>query len=122
MDLQRDLSVEAGADNIENLDFFINSMSYRIAEDDSIELRCEIVMTGCAQLRETISGVNYIEISEDKPIEEDGCSLTLYYCDSGEKIWDIAKRYNTSEDLIISENLLEGDRIDEAKMLLITRI
>lgn len=122
VDLQRDLSVEAGADNIENLDFFINSMSYRIAEDDSIELRCEIVMTGCAQLRETISGVNYIEISEDKPIEEDGCSLTLYYCDCGEKIWDIAKKYNTSEDLIISENLLEGDRIDEAKMLLITRI
>ena len=31
-------------------------------------------------------------------------------------------KYNTSEDLIISENLLEGDRIDEAKMLLITRI
>ena len=48
--------------------------------------------------------------------------MTLYYCDCGEKIWDIAKKYNTSEDLIISENLLEGDRIDEAKMLLITRI
>ncbi len=122
VDFQRELSVEAGADNIEGLDFFINSVSYRIAEDESIEIRCEIVMTGSAQLRETVSCVNYIEISEDKPIEDDNCALTLYYCECGEKVWDIAKRYNTSEDLIISENLLEGDRIEEAKMLLIARI
>lgn len=122
VDFQRDLSVEPGADSIEGLDFFINSMSYRIAEDESIELRCEIVMTGTAQQKETVSGVNYIEISDDKPVGQDGCALTLYYCESGEKVWDIAKKYSTSEDLIISENLLEGDRIDEAKMLLITRI
>lgn len=122
VDFTRELSVEAGADNIEGLDFFINSLSYRIAEDESIELRCEIVMTGSAQLRETINSVNFVEIEEDKPIEEDDCALTLYYSQPGEKIWDIAKRYSTSEETVISENLLEGDRIDEAKMLLITRV
>lgn len=46
-------------------------------------------------------------------------ALTVYYCEGGEKIWDIAKRYSTTVALIKSENGIDGDTVAKKRMLLI---
>ncbi len=46
-------------------------------------------------------------------------ALTVYYCEGGEKIWDIAKKHSTTVALIKSENGIDGDTVAKKRMLLI---
>ncbi len=67
---------------------------------------------------EHIRLVNDIKDKEEKTL----ChrpALTLYYCSKGEKVWDIAKKYCTTVDALCRENGIEGDKVNEAKMLMI---
>ena len=67
---------------------------------------------------EHIRLVNDIKDKEEKTL----ChrpALTLYYCSKGEKVWDIAKKYCTTVDALCRENGIEGDKVTEAKMLMI---
>lgn len=57
--------------------------------------------------------------SENPKIRTDDAALKLYFADEGEKIWDIAKRYNTSVRSIIDDNGLTGDEIEKRGMVLI---
>ena len=47
--------------------------------------------------------------------------IMKYVADKGEKVWDIARHYNTTADKIISENNLEGKLVTEKCRLLIPR-
>ena len=46
-------------------------------------------------------------------------SLVICFCNGGEKIWDIARKYNTTVEDIMSENELTSDEIGEKMMLMI---
>ena len=65
-------------------------------------------------------------INDVKQLESENkaqsASITVYFSDSGEKLWDIAKRYNTSEDAIRRRNSIKGDVIEKETMLIIPRI
>lgn len=62
-----------------------------------------------------------MNIDESKPKDCKQKTLTLYFADKGEGLWDIAKRYNTSMDAIRRENNLEADSLPERSMLLIPK-
>lgn len=62
-----------------------------------------------------------INLDETRPKKSRQKTLTLYFADKGEKLWDIAKRYNTSMDAIRCENNLETDSLPERSMLLIPK-
>ena len=47
--------------------------------------------------------------------------LTLYYPARGERLWDIAKHYNTTRDAIMSANNMESDTVLAEKVLLIPK-
>ncbi len=98
------------------------SISYRLADDNTIEIRCEIKLTGSAVKQKNLTVVGNIEILEDKPLKSDGCALTLYFADKGENLWDIAKSHNTRLDMLVSENSAESQHLDSPQMLLIPRI
>lgn len=65
-------------------------------------------------------------INDVKQLESENkaqsASITVYFSDSGEKLWDIAKKYNTSEDAIRRRNSIKGDVIEKETMLIIPRI
>ena len=48
--------------------------------------------------------------------------MSIYYADSGENIWDIAKMYNTKQNLIISENELVAETLEEPTLLFIPTV
>ena len=61
-----------------------------------------------------------VEVKEDAPKQrEEDLALMIYYADAGEKVWDIARRYNTSADEISLVNELDSDALPDKRMLLI---
>lgn len=98
------------------------SISYRLADDSTAEIRCEIKFGGCAVCRNSVTAVCETEIFEDRPIKSDGCALTLYYADKGERLWDIAKSHNTRLNMLMNENSTDCECLDSPQMLLIPKV
>ncbi len=97
----------------------IISSSYRLGESETIETRCELKYNITLQKTSCIKMVSSINIDENNKAQKKNSALTLYYANSGENIWDIAKLYKTKKDQIVSENLLTSEELEEPSMLLI---
>jgi hypothetical protein len=121
-DYEHILSTAGDCNASDNIRAKAASLSYRLADDSTVEVRCEIKLSLQALKNETLSVVTNTEILEDNPINDDGCALTLYFADKGEKLWDIAKSHNTRHDMLINENSADSEILDSAQMLLIPRI
>lgn len=65
-----------------------------------------------------VSDVNEISAAKDAR----SSSITVYFSESGENLWDIAKRYNTSEEAIRRRNNVKGDVIEKETMLIIPQV
>ena len=97
--------------------------SASLAPDGGAELRFDL--EGEAVLTSTFTGnvVEDLSVDEESPKETDkNIALTIYYCDRGEDVWQIAKRYNTSVEGIVQENSLEGDTVPEKRTLRIPSV
>ncbi|MCH5202807.1 MAG: DUF3794 domain-containing protein [Oscillospiraceae bacterium] len=99
----------------------VNSVSYRIKDDHTLELRVEFTLVAFVTDTQQNSFVDNIVIYEDKKIDKGNSALTLYFADKGEYLWDIAKRYNTDENFIKEDNDIEDDFLPHKDMLIIRR-
>lgn len=90
---------------------------------DKIDVRVECSLDAVIYLITSNVIVTDMEMDDSK---EKACTphktLTLYFADKGERLWDIAKRYNTSMMAIQRENGLEDEELPERRMLLIPRM
>ena len=86
-------------------------------KDGSAELTVEAMTE--IRVSELFTDRYVCELKECAPESKKRPALTVYYCDGGEKLWDIAKRYSTTVDLIKSENGIDGDTVSKKRMLLI---
>ncbi len=100
----------------------VASVSYRLAEDGSVDMRCELNISGGAVESESLRVVSGVDVFEDSPIPPADCALTLYYASAGENLWQIAKSHNTGLSLLMAENALDGLILDSDRMLLIPRL
>ena len=119
IDITKEIQGNFSANTVLDSEFEVVSMSYRLGEENNLELRCEIkysIMTGN---KENFVIVSKIIGNEDNPIRKNKCALTLYYAQIGENLWDIAKSYNTKVDMIYEENNLENNVLENQQMLLI---
>ncbi len=81
------------------------SCGYTISEAEKVSLKSEIRISGCVIPSCCIKAICDITIDESNKIKcDDGYALRLYFAHSGEKIWDIAKRYKTSARAVCEEN------------------
>lgn len=98
----------------------ILSMSYRITGSGDLELRTEVKIDAPVYEMNVHKFINGIYVNEDKLRKKDSdAALTIYYADQGEDLWDIAREYCTSVDAIKNENELDGEILENRKMLLI---
>lgn len=100
----------------------VASISYRLADDSTVEIRCEIKLGASVISKENIRAVSNVEIFEDKPIKPDECALTLYFAQAGESLWEIAKSHNTALSKLIEENSAAAQNENISRMLLIPRV
>jgi hypothetical protein len=94
--------------------------TYSMSSDNRVELRAALRLNGCLYQVRSVEVIKEITINEDAPKNRDNeYALKLYYAEENEVVWDIAKRYNTGAQAIITENDMESDRISSPAMLLI---
>ena len=99
-------------------DLSINSISYNISDDNAVDLRCDVALKASVCAERKLRAVSEISESGEKQFCEH-CPVILYFAETGESAWEIAKKYGASFSGIMSENELECDEITSPKMLFI---
>ncbi len=98
----------------------VTSVSYRLGDNNDIELRLDLRLTATVCTPCTVRQVTEV-ISAEGEFSQKTSPLTLYYAQSGEKIWDIAKRYNACVGTLCDENGVSDETLTDSRMLLILR-
>lgn len=98
----------------------VMGQSYSFGGEGSLELRCEMAVSGCAYRCTSQPILCDISLDESKP-KRGMARRGLYICcaEPGEELWEIARRYNTSVDYILEENQLQEGSLEKRTMLLV---
>lgn len=97
----------------------ITNISHEL-NDNLLNFEIEFKLFGVAFSYDNLRVISALNVDENNPKDKKNQSaLTIYYADSGEHLWDISKKYNTSMDAIMNENSLESNTIENRVMLLI---
>ncbi len=117
LDIKPDIS--RSFDKAELIMCCVNSLSYRLIDDYNIEIKAQVKadVVLCDMMVENT--VTNIKVLSDDMIEKDDCALVLYFAEKGESVWNISKKYLTSETSLISENSLSDEFLSAPLMLLI---
>lgn len=96
----------------------IKNLSYSMPSDDEIVISAEAETTINCFARQSYSAIDCVEIGESCSHKSKG--VILYNAQGGESLWDIAKKYRSSVDIIKRDNNLDCERLIQNKMLLIS--
>ena len=95
------------------------SSAYTIIGDDKLEARIELTINGGIYSVATKNVLINANIKPDEKPTPKKAPIVVYFAESGEDVWDISKRYNSSCSDIIEINELDGDIINSDKMLIV---
>lgn len=87
--------------------------------ESRLEIKAEMFASFCvfnSKIRKYICSIETGEASSDK---DNKSSLTIYFADKGEAVWNIARKYCTTVEAITEENDLNERILDSSRMLLI---
>lgn len=88
-------------------------------EGEKVSVKYEVSLKGNLYC---MSQIRILKEAVCEETEKSCCNegtITLYFCNEGENLWDIAKRYNKSEKDIKEENNLDTDTVKADMMLII---
>ena len=98
----------------------ILNSSFTIINANQLEISVELNIIGCIYDKIKSSVITNIEMLEGKKENNDSnCGIIIYFAESGEKIWDIAKRYNSRKEEIMCINNYTEDILRENKCLIV---
>lgn len=96
------------------------SLDADIKSDKLLEISAQVKITTPVYTSSQFSSICDLSIDEEKVLNKDSAAaLTIYYANAGEEMWNIARKYNTSVDLIKKENEIDEDVLSERMMILI---
>ncbi|MBR4201217.1 MAG: DUF3794 domain-containing protein [Oscillospiraceae bacterium] len=96
------------------------STTYTLTGSDTVTVQTELLLSGQVlqqQRHELLTDVR-VDPEARLPMQEN-YALRLYFGQPEESLWEIAKRYHTSETAIREENDISGDTLTAAQTLLI---
>ncbi len=85
----------------------------------TLNAKVQLRARGCMFETENMMAVTNAEMLENTEKSGSNYAVTVYFGESGEKLWDIAKKYNTSEESIRRRNNVSGDVLEKETMLII---
>ena len=97
--------------------------SYNMTSPGSVEVKVELSIS--AEVFEIFRKNVIVSAEADESGESSNASraaLIIYYAEAGEKLWDIAKFYNTSIEEVMSLNGIGDEVLSENAMLLIPSV
>ena len=83
------------------------------------EVLVELAVKRCSYQKTDLNAVVGISYNEDNVYVEEKAAIKIYYAESGESVWEVAKACHTSIEAVIEENALSGDVLAEDTMLLV---
>lgn len=86
-----------------------------------IAVRAEVSVTGTVFEEKMINTVTDIKVSESQDTRKRH-AITVYFPESEESLWSIARRYNTTVNAIAEENNLQGETTENLKILFIPAV
>lgn len=95
----------------------VKSFDYVIKSEQTISVRYSIEYSSIDYNEQTFQVLSNIEFT-DKVLSESP-ALVVYFAKDNERVWDIAKKFRSSVDLIKSENELSDDVLESRRVLLI---
>ena len=95
----------------------IKNLSYSMPDDNNIIINAETAITLNCFVRDTYTAIDSIETTDDQHCACKG--IILYYAEKGEVLWDIAKKYRSSVEIIKRDNKIDCDKLTDDKMLVI---
>lgn len=97
----------------------ILACSCAVTGDSRLEIKTEMKTSGVVLSNGIKKYISEITLNPGIGNQCEPCALTIYFGETGEKIWDIAKHYRTTADAIKNENEISGDCIEKSGMLMI---
>lgn len=104
-------------DKFQDCSAYISSYDYVIKSKNVIELRFVVAYTALKYKQSSFNLLSDVELTSSGEYESP--ALAVYFADKNERLWDIAKCFRTSVDLIKKENELTDDTLDAKRILLI---
>ncbi len=99
----------------------ITGCACNVLADSRLDFKTEIVISGIVLSSSITKYISNIDISDSAVKKCDTSALTVYFSEKNEKIWDIARKYNTTVQAISDENEIYEDFVSEGRMILIPR-
>ena len=96
--------------------------SYVLVEGNKIDIRIEIHIHGFVFSENEKSIVTEINVDKSKVKAVKTASLTVYFAECDESLWNIAEKYNTTVEAIMRENHLTGNSTEKKCKLLIPKV
>ena len=98
----------------------VQNCSYTLTGSDTVIVQAELLLSGQIMQQQTQTLLTDVLIDPEVHLPAaDHFALRLYFAQPDESLWEIAKRYHTSESAIREENDIPADRLAEPQMLLI---
>jgi hypothetical protein len=100
----------------------ITAFNYILSEKDTLDVRIEININGFLFREQEMLVATEIVLNKEKIKSVKTATLTVYFADEGESLWDIAESFNTTVDAIIKENHIQDGNIKKKCKLLIPKV
>lgn len=103
-------------------DCTISAYSFIITDGNTLDVRIEINVNGFIFCENEKLIITDLEVDTNRPKTTKTASLTIYFCEKDEQLWNIAERYNTTVDAIMRENKMTESIVKEKCKLLIPKM
>lgn len=100
----------------------VTAFSYVLNGDNQLDVRIEIDINAFIFCEKEKLITTELSVNKDRAKTIRTASLTVYFADTGEAVWDIAEKYNTTVDAVMRENHLTEPSIKEKCKLLIPKM
>ena len=99
----------------------VRNCGYTVTGDSRLELQVEFCLSGALYEDIPVKLIDAVELDESRPKPpENRPAAVLYFAEPGEELWNIAREYNSSVESIRQDNGIDGDTVDEGRMLIVT--
>lgn len=116
------VSQTASCDNVRSeCSVGVKSCGYTVTADNRLEIQAELCIHSALYEDIPARQICSVELDENRQKSpENRPAAVLYFADAGEELWDIAREYNSSVESIRLDNGIEGDAVEESRLLIVT--
>ena len=100
----------------------LSGIGFVLNGESALEVRAELDISAVIFSVQTQQIAADILLDTENKKRQTQAALTIYFAQAGESVWDIACRYNTTAEAILTQNALGGDTLTENRKLLIPRV